>query len=100
MTTASSSELVPSPVGAVNGDAGGLASGEEAGDLGRSVLVLDPDLSVDVAGDAAHRVVRGGLDRDGRFEWVDAGEVAGQVQHGGEGVADAFLADRPQVHEN
>ena len=50
------------PVGAVHRDAGALAGGVEARE--HRVVGVDDDLAVDVGGDAAHRVVRRGLDRD------------------------------------
>ena len=58
------------PVAAVDGDAGDLARGVQAGDLGRA-----PDVGLD----AAHDVVAAGLDVDRLARDVDAGEVAPDV---------------------
>jgi hypothetical protein len=98
------------PVGAVHRDAGDLAGGVQAGyDVG----VVAQHLRLDVGGDAAHRVVRGRLDRDrvgvgldaevGAHELGDVGQLlvqllprqVGQVEYDVVGVrpAAAALAD-------
>ena len=65
-------------VGAVDGDAGGFAAGEEAGDhfVGAGG-VLGDDFARVFGGDAAHVVVDGGEDGDRLFADVDAGEDGG-----------------------
>ena len=68
---------MPKAVGPVDADAGALAGGVEAGD-GRVVGVLDHP-AVDVGRDAAHPVVRRGLDRHRLADRVDAEVGPGEL---------------------
>ena len=65
-------------VGAVDGDAGGFAAGEEAfDDLVVAGGVLGDDFTGVFGGDAAHVVVNGGQDGDGLFADIHSGEDGG-----------------------
>ena len=79
------------PVAAVDGDAGALAGGVEARDLGRAV---------DVGLDAAHRVVVAGLDVDRLAGDVDAGEVAADEHDLAQRLVDALLRDDGDVERD
>ena len=78
----SSSELAPEAVAAVDRDAGALAGGVEARDVGGAV---------DVGLDAAHRVVVARLDVDGLLGDVDAREVAADQDDLAERLVDPLL---------
>ena len=78
-------------VAAVDRDAGALAGGVEAGDVGGAV---------DVGLDAAHRVVVAGLDVDGLLGDVDAGEVAADEDDLAKRLVDALLRNDGDVERD
>src|SRR6185295_9204146 len=78
-------------VAAVDRDAGGLAGGVEAGDVGAAV---------DVGLDAAHRVVVAGLDVDRFAGDVDAGEVAADQDDLAQRLVHALFRDDGDVERD